>query len=558
MSSAKSLFTKGVSAFQAGTYQDALRFFTEALSHHDQQHEQPHLYYSIYDSRAATYQRMDRLNDALRDVKRAMDLVPSRWQAYARAARLLLQTRRFDAALKMANRALARLDANSPIQRRTELESIRAMALSNGGFIQPVCYISLLPTELLVEIFCLATAHDHTMLACTILRVCRHWRRVAWDCPALWTTLVVGPSPCSRREPKKKAKAWLLRSNGHIRDLQVYANAVIHKDWRDRLEEELKSLKWDGLRSLTIESWNIVGYLESFSSEKTLGFLEKLKVIDNISAQRWDSLLSAACQVTELTLDGVRCDLESISSRTLRHVVLRYCDHGQHHIFKLFERQPSLETLTALELSNPHPQPWTRAEPLNLDHITHIDLSGCYFVSLVQLQTPNLRVLRIARSGNPLNGSFFHLAGLNLPNFEELVLSRVSCDPGPLVAFLESVPTLMHLALMGVQGLASGVVEALASRNRINSESASQTHLPCPRLEHIDVSESPDLKSASLVRLVKSRLLDNQEERATARIQSLKMDGCPRIEPDLLPWFRQHVPTVSCVYLSKKDPAWRR
>ncbi len=36
--------------------------------------------FKIYDSRAAAYQKLDKLKDALRDAKSAIDLQPDKWQ----------------------------------------------------------------------------------------------------------------------------------------------------------------------------------------------------------------------------------------------------------------------------------------------------------------------------------------------------------------------------------------------------------------------------------------------------------------------------------------------
>jgi len=331
----------------------------------------------------------------------------------------------------------------------------------------------------------------------------------------------------------------------------VYENAVMHDDWRKRLEEELKSLKWSCLRALTIQLWDIVGYLKSISSQETLGALEKLTIVEDTSTAtpRWDNLLSATCQVTEMHLNGVCFNLQAIASRILRRLVIERCDYGDHHGFEFFELQPLLETLIISQTLSI--RPWNYSKPIHLNYLTHIDVSKCYMISLENLFVPNLRVLRLFQSGSLLPPDLRHLAGMRLSNFEELSLIQVAYDAKALIEFLETVPTLRRLELMALRGSVTEVIEALAEPGR-SSDSTSEANLPCPRLEHLNVSDTPDIKSATLVRLVKSRFVDVQEDHAVTRIQSLKMDGCPRIEPDILPWFRQHVPVVSCMYLSKK------
>lgn len=545
-----------------------------------QQQKRPQLYYSIYDSRSATYEKLDRLDDALRDVECAMVLVPARWQAYARAARLLLKRQQFARAAKMVQRAYARLEAELANESQTsegdrdalvrhrqrcaELESIKASALRglNGGkdivlrsHKSSSCYILLLPTELLTEIFALVAGQDHTALAQTIIKVCKRWRQVALDCPALWDTLILG---MSQRDPKKRARTWLLRSEGKISDLRVYQQAVVHDDWRRNLEKELMSLKWGSLRALTIEMWDIVQYLKAISSYEILHTLEKLTIEDDPfkMTQRWDTLLSATRQVTEMRLEGVRLSPQTIASRTLRQLSLEHCDFGDHHAFEFFELQPFLEVLAISLPATYSFRPWSCTNTINLNYLTHIDISGCHSVSFVNLVVPNLRVLRLFRCSSLSEGDFRHLAKMNLSNFEELSLIQlITPIPTSIVDFLKTVPTLRHLVLMGVRGFVVQVVEALAEPP--HSSNSTQADLPCPRLEYLNVSDTPDIKSATLVRLVKSRLVDVQEDLSVTRIQSLIIDRCPRIEPDILPWFRQHVPVVSCIYLSKKA-AWMR
>ena len=540
------------------------------------------MYYSIYDSRSATYEKLNRLDDALRDVECAMVLVPARWQAYARAARLLLKTQQFARAVKMVHRASARLEADlanesqtgegdrdahvGHRQRCAELESIKASALRglNGGkdiaseTHKPSCYIFLLPTELLTEIFTLATGQDHTALARTITRVCRRWRQVAMNCPALWGTLVLG-SGASQRDPRKRARVWLLRSKGKISDLRVYESAIAHDDWRRNLEEELVSLKWGGLRALTIQMWDIVQYLKAISSHEILHTLEKLTIVEDPPKMtlRWNTLLLATRQVTEMHLKCVRFSPQTIASRTLRHLFLEHCDYGDHHAFEFFELQPFLEDLTISQPVTYSFRPWSCTKTLHLNYLTRIDISGCHSVSFTNLVIPNLRVLRLFRSASLSEGDLRHLASMNLSNFEELSLIQLTTSiPTSIIDFLKTVPTLRRLELTGVRGLVAQVVEALAEPLH-SGNSTSHVDLACPRLEHLNVSESPDIKSAALVRLVKSRLVDVQEDLSVTRIQSLQMDGCPRIEPDILPWFRQHVPVVSCIYLSKKAARMR-
>ncbi|KAF8627497.1 hypothetical protein AX17_006308 [Amanita inopinata Kibby_2008] len=575
----KVLFSKGVEAFQKAKYENALQYFNEALGcDSEQQKQQERLCYLLYDSRAATYEKLGRLNDALGDVKRAARLAPARWQAYIRGARLLVEMQRFNSAVKMADLGLARLKAQSsdasttdrendasvgPHQQRlTELESIKATALRNihenvpkavpnkGKGKErariPESHISALPIELLVEIFSLVIAQDHTAFGRVILRVSRHWRRVACSCPMLWDILVLGSSTGpSRREPRKKARVWLERSRGHIRDLRVRASAIEDPDWRRGLEAELQKLKWKCLRVLSVERWDIDLYLKSKSVGGTLESLEELEIINTNAL----NVIKMSGKLARLALQGVQVDLKSITTCSLRSLSLNNCQYGSQHVFRFLESHPCLETFTVEETGAALAPPWRYEGFLQMNDLTSIDLSGCLEVPLEKLMVPNLRALRLSGVLSPLERGFQHLATLNLPSFQELSLSQCFCEPKALVTFLESTPTVTVLKLTRNHKTAIGVVEALSS---------SKIRLLCPRIQHIDVSHCPDIRSAALVRMVKSRLLDGEGEPLATRIETLKMDGCPRVEPGLLPWFREHVPVVSCTYLSRKAAAGRR
>ncbi|KAI0719996.1 hypothetical protein C8T65DRAFT_538189, partial [Cerioporus squamosus] len=63
----------------------------------------------ICDARAAVYQKLGKLKEALRDSKTVIDSQPTRWQGYARSARLFLRIKKYDAASRMVELALARI-----------------------------------------------------------------------------------------------------------------------------------------------------------------------------------------------------------------------------------------------------------------------------------------------------------------------------------------------------------------------------------------------------------------------------------------------------------------
>jgi len=147
-----------------------------------------------------------------------------------------------------------------------------------------------------------------------------------------------------------------------------------------------------------------------------------------------------------------------------------------------------------------------------------------------------------------------------------------------VILLLQNSPDLRFLEVSNISYQATAIIEALAAsfpildlnpilRSPTDSLSVG-TPMLCPYLTNVDFSSCPDIKTGSLVRLVKSRLpleelpasYHNSVTRQppdVKRIVSLGMDCCPLIEADFLSWFRQKVASVDCAYTKKKQSTHR-
>ena len=121
---------------------------------------------------------------------------------------------------------------------------------------------------------------------------------------------------------------------------------------------------------------------------------------------------------------------------------------------------------------------------------------------------------------------------------------------------------------------ANVVLEALANTPPIRppaDEAVTSMRVYCPALRHLDCSNNHDVKGGPLVRLVKLRLTEAAAASAPGEsgadapvvqpvqaLQSLNIDGCPAVDPNVLPWLRERVPKLSSVYMSKKAAGWKR
>jgi hypothetical protein len=163
--------------------------------------------------------------------------------------------------------------------------------------------------------------------------------------------------------------------------------------------------------------------------------------------------------------------------------------------------------------------------------------------------------------------------GTSLAELVELTMKNSSFQTIPLIMALFCAPRLEVLQLRGDFD-ATAVAESLSSQSPTlptfpTSESRGHVfiELPvlCPSLTVLDLSGSPNLRTGPVMRLVKERLglaasqdcgkyrLPGQDsDQLVSSIRTLKIDECPHIEAEILPWFRKNVPQFSCRYAPEK------
>jgi len=178
-----------------------------------------------------------------------------------------------------------------------------------------------------------------------------------------------------------------------------------------------------------------------------------------------------------------------------------------------------------------------------------------------KLICPNLQSLHISKWTGTIDAALDHVLTTSAAaNVEELIIDRCSLsDPAALVRFLESAKSLKTLHLLGMSK-AGAVLGALAE---------SRSGILCPQLAHLNVSQCPDIRDGSLIRLVKARLPfesphSTEEEVKPQALQqpspvvSLILDGCQTVTADVLPWLRKNVAYVRCQFTTKKQAGWKR
>ncbi|KAH9480640.1 hypothetical protein JR316_0007240 [Psilocybe cubensis] len=246
-------FQLGLSYYKKGDYQNALQQFTEALKHDG------HNKYLILDSRSAVYLKLEDTKAALKDAKATIEAAPDRWQGYARAARVFFEAKKLDASLTMISGALDRLRPEETQRRESlhilrceveaaKLEVERRRRLSEDNMFK-------LPIELFSEIAKLAI-QDNDTSPITLSHVSKNWRNVVVHLPQLWGSLIL-----TRRHPAKKAKLWIKRSKGKIKELSIRASVMEVPHWAG---DCLDTLSWEYLRVFKVQQWDVTGHIDQY------------------------------------------------------------------------------------------------------------------------------------------------------------------------------------------------------------------------------------------------------------------------------------------------------
>ncbi|KAJ7212028.1 hypothetical protein GGX14DRAFT_621392 [Mycena pura] len=508
---------------------DALKELNQALLV-DGDHE-----YTVYDCRAAVYERRGQHKNALQDVKNVIKLAPSHWQGYARASRLFLEVRKLDEAITMANMALSRLDPNDST-RCKKLTELKEKAVERQR--QQVYHFGKLPVEISAIIFEMVVASDWTRVL-IIWRVCKHWHSIALNTANLWSTLIL-----TNRQPARHAQRWIERSKGKIRELSFRSSL-------GRAPVKLFGLLWSHLRICTLENHDVTQYIGGSSNLHRLSGLEDLQI--NYTSLCCDHLLSIP--VRRLTLNGPRFSWATLSSshHNLTSLEIRNPQFSPslEELIVVLESNSMLEQLI-LELdtsvvSPSPPQPSVTLPNLRTLHLTSIPWTPRFFelVSLPLLQTLRLSRLRAIGLGSLIDGR---------PQL--LLLSIQSCvvSFSEVLQLLKLAPALHTLELIRLDTVSNAVVEALVP-------SSPEAPPLSPALNHLDISHCPDIRTGPIVALLKSRNPQagiSSEFPTPARIQTLKADGCSQIEAVAIPWIRAQLDDFSCIYLDKRAASWKR
>jgi len=507
---------------------------------------------------------MDNPKDALKDARTTIKLAPQRWQGYARAARLFQKTHKFDASLKMIGLALSYIKPGDK-KRRKELQKLQVEITDYQEAIaarerRMQNRMLLLPVEIYNEIFECVLEEDDAQII-TLLHVCTYWRKVVWGSPGLWRILVL-----SKLHTDKKADLWLERSRGRIRELHVLP------DYDSKClpcrPKFLEKLNWSYLRVCRFLSSRIMKFLNPPLMFQELITLE-LDSNDDVSPIFRDlndfsstKMKSLSFHETHFNLDHLLRPFPHVSSLSFNQCVISLTD-----LTGFFLANPQIESFHSRSNWMQGPVPPTSRSDLNdvpkLEKLTTLEAIADPWTSTVLLfDVPSLQILRFSSLTNlHLSACLRYWASTSPKSLTELSLESMAVSSSIVLEVLRTSLALEVLALNAIFDTADTIVRVLSGQNPFAS-SPSEGSLPtlCPRLRHLDVSDCPDVATSSVHALVQQRLElskftgegegTTREKLMVSRLEVLKMDRCPKIDVQWIPWFMQHVSFVTCVFAS--------
>ncbi|KDR82922.1 hypothetical protein GALMADRAFT_263374 [Galerina marginata CBS 339.88] len=575
-------FEEGLSCYKAGNYPEALQHFSKAIERGG-----PNCY-NVLDSRAAVYLKIGDLKSALKDAKHTIDLAPDRWQGHARAARVFFRMKKFDRSRIMVKMAMDRLKDEETERRasllslKAEVDNAEAQVEAEGRQVKRdlerrrrlfADHMGSLPIEIFGEIGKLLARDNHSA-SIILSQVSKPWRAVVHNLPYLWDVLVL-----TRRRPRQKAKLWIQRSKGRIRELIIRSSVLDIPHWSG---DSLDLLQWSYLRAFRVQNWDVVSFLESIGQLHSLSNLECHEIerpmgkllpfggtSSSLSAEADDG--SQPLRQLIITSAVLPAGDQPIRVSNLTSLILQDVATDGGYLADLLEANPLLQHLTLKNIGYGNNTGDSKDAKTSLPCLSVLEIKGLHPPFIYALSLPELQTLRVEypTTSHNLNNLLRHLVATNTSHLTEITLRSCSCDSTSIIDLLRISPDLQHLEISNNSNQATLVVEALAdfytSQTTTNlSPPATNPEILCPNLTHVNFSKCPSVQTGPLVRMIKFRLpqlpsteAQQQGEHAVHRpeaekITSLVIDECHQVDPAWLNWFREKVGSVSCVYMKKK------
>ena len=445
-----------------------------------------------------------------------------------RASRLLTLLNQHNRALAMANAALQRVKPTD-IRRKEKIQELQEAAMiaklrHEEDARAQICHIAKLPFELLALVFQEAV-HDMGTHPFHLAHVCGHWRRVAMDMPALWSTLTI-----RNKSKVQKTLRWLQLAQHKLSSLHLVRPRDLQK-LGPALVDSTKELNYLACDIGSPEELSQLFQLHPVARRVLLRGLNQLGQPRDIQPLASDRVESLQIEAVYVSWELLAHNLPHLAHLTIAKTILP----SSRALLNLLRTTPYLQTLILQGITLDELPEGDLNAPLDLSHLVELDIDVGESLSYNLAQYANFPNLRKLRLKSTYATDFLEtLATKHAVALTELrIRNQYSMQQCNLIRpFLtESLETL-ELSKTTIP--TTEIVEDL-------------TKGLCPRLTSLTLSNSL-ISEEPLIRLVKAR--NGGDERS---LKMLIVDNCDNLNPHALPWLRSRVPVVSCVYMTKKQ-----
>ncbi|KAG8818201.1 hypothetical protein FRC17_010907, partial [Serendipita sp. 399] len=400
-------------------------------------------------------------------------------------------------------------------------------------------FILKLPDEVLAIIF-RETINNYGVPRNNLELVCRGWRQVARNMPAVWTALIIEEDSYELSKEagsyrpifSKSVKQLMETCSGRVADLRARSVGGLiqwYNVYGDQSSRHLEHLTFHFHKGNISQTFFMKADPISFTWQ-TSGYYSGYGGPRPFPLKSEDSKLPL--RLKELTISKVIFDFSTICARLsdLTKMSIDGFNLRFTQLILVMKASPRLATLkVAMEPESEAPESVGR---ILLSSLYSLDIQRGGDV-IKSITVPFLRKLAISETDE--EQAFQDLRPPDLP----LVSLGIKRNSGTTLENHSLPPTLQSFSLTHWDG---------ASTDKwIDRLTAGE----CPQLTHLNVSLT-HVKTESLARLVKvrnppidQRLVQPAVTPQPNRLESLEVLYCEKFSATFLPWFRVRVPRVS-------------
>ncbi|KAF7895486.1 uncharacterized protein EAF01_009448 [Botrytis porri] len=421
---------KGRHRYQKKNYQGALTAFAEAVKI-----STGHLLLTALDHRAATYEKMDLLQPALKDAKEMLELKPELSKGYLRCGKVLQLKGEHQLALKIYERGLRKVKVDTDKDRLTLQSMFNKLqkSLAPRKTLDPLSY---LPFEL-AEMIAQQLSIRERMIC---LSVSKLWKRVLESSQKLWTTF--DTSITRRGLSQKSLRAYLRRSNYTVDE------AILRYDTINAANLQHLIRTCTKLQRLTIRNKNNSVIGETLTSvlplAKSLRYLN-LQMFEISFRTVLESLRHVQASIVEAEFMGIHHtsrDASCIWPRLENLRALSVCNGFFGSMISLGNLIESIPNIQVLSLSG-----------FDLQSLSPLDLGGSLkSLEVIELISCNLRTipllpstLKMLRLHDNLRLTTQKDNDVLFPFLETLTCHETGLSDEWIVSVLKNARSLKHL-----------------------------------------------------------------------------------------------------------------